>query len=154
MLPLMNRTKKHSVAAKFNKLDFHDDALISVRIGAPSNRKNFTRIDFEFRDDGTKAVKILSFHTCANFRFIMDFDVLAYTWFFGTEGSVAKTDAQLMKKFVRSQMSHWRTAYMPPLPTDKPIRKKLTSIRHYVLFRVTFFGGTAEILAKNYKLRN
>jgi hypothetical protein len=150
----MNRASKNTVAAKFNKLDFHDDAILSVKIRPPRKRKNFTKIDFEFRDDRTKAVKLLSFRTCANFRFIMDFDVLAYTWFFGTEGSVAKTDVRLMKKFVRSQMSHWRTAYMPPLPTDKPIRKKLMLMRNYILFRVRFFGGTAEILAKNYKLRD
>jgi hypothetical protein len=41
---------------------------------------------------------------------------------------------------------------MPPLPENKPIKKKLESIRSHVWFRVAFFGGTAEILAKNYKL--
>lgn len=95
---------------------------------------------------------MLSFHSCANFRFVVDFDVLAYQWFFGTDGSVAKTDVQRMRRFVRAQMSHWRTTYMPPMPKDEPIRKKMASIRSYILFRVAFFGGTVEVLAKNYRL--
>lgn len=148
----MKRADKDAVAKRFNKLDFHDDALLSVRIHPPRKWSNFTKIDFEFQDDATKALKTLSFHTCANFRFVMDFDVLADGWFFGTHGSVAKTDVQRMRKFVRAQMSHWRTTYMPPTPKDKPIRKKMASIRSYVLFRVTFFGGTVEVLAKNYTL--
>jgi hypothetical protein len=84
----------------------------------------------------------------------MDFDVLADNWYGGnTESSIAKTDVARMRKFVRAQMSHWRTAYMPPTPMDKPIRTKLASLRSFLLFRVAFFGGTAEILAKNYRLR-
>jgi len=149
----MSRVLKRATAEKFNKLDFHDDALVSVKIRAPRTRKNLTGIDFQFRDDGTKAIKPLSFQSCANLRFVMDFDALAYTWFFGVEGSIAKTDVQRMKKFVRSQMSHWRTAYMPPMSKDQPIREKLKSIGSYILFKVRFFGGTAEVLAKNYKLR-
>jgi hypothetical protein len=42
---------------------------------------------------------------------------------------------------------------MPPTPKNKPITKTLKSIRGYVLFRITFFGGTAEILAKTFTIR-
>jgi hypothetical protein len=148
----MKRAHKNVVVERFNRLDFHDDALLSLKINPPRRRNNSTKIDFEFRDDSTGAVKLLSFLTCANFRFVMDFDVLADRWFFGTAGSAAKADPQRMRRFVKAQVSHWRTAYMPPMPKDKPIRKKLVSIRTYILFQVAFFGGTVEILAKNYKL--
>jgi hypothetical protein len=57
-----------------------------------------------------------------------------------------------MKEFVLVQMRHWWTTYMLPQPKNKPIKKKLRNIRNYILFRITFFGGTAEILAKNYQL--
>jgi hypothetical protein len=149
----MKRSNKNDVAKRFNTLDFHDDAFVSLKIHPPRRRTNVTRIDFKFLDDSTKALKVLSFHSCANFRFVMDFDVLADRWYFGTCASVAKTDVQRMRQFVRAQMSHWRTTYMPPMPKNKPIRKKLLSIRSYILFRVTFFGGTAEVLAKTYRLR-
>ena len=151
-LGYMKRAHKNVVVERFNKLDFHDDALLSFDIHPPRRRGNSTKIDFAFRDDATGDVKLLSFLTCANFRFVMDFDVLADRWFFGTAGSVAKSDPQRLRRFVRAQMSHWRTAYMAPMPKDKPIRKKLVSIRTYILFQVAFFGGTVEVLAKNYKL--
>jgi len=150
----MKRVQKEAVAARFNKLDLYDDGLTSIRIHPPRGQQNSTRIDFEFQDDSTDSLKVLSFHSCANFRFVMDFDVLADNWHFGnTEACVAKTDVKRMTKFLRAQMSHWRTTYMPPLSKNEPIKKKLKSIRSYVLFRVAFHGGTAEILAKNYKLR-
>jgi hypothetical protein len=149
----MKRVNKVAIAGRFNRLDLHDDAFTSLKIYPPRSLSNFTRVDFEFQDDSTGAVKVLSFRSCANFRFIMDFDVLASNWHFGnTEACVAKTEVSRMKKFVRAQQSHWRTTYMPPMPKDKPIRKKLESIRSYVWFRVAFFGGTAEVLAKNYTL--
>jgi hypothetical protein len=149
----MKRTDKNAVADRFNKLDFHDDGLTGLAIHPPRGRNNFTRIDFELRDDSTGSVKVLSFHSCANFRFVVDFDVLADNWYGGnTESSVAKTDVARMRKLVRAHMSHWRTTYMPPMPKDKPVRKKLASLRNFILFRVAFFGGTAEILAKNYRL--
>jgi hypothetical protein len=150
----MKRADKHAVADRFNKLDFHDDALTGLTIHPPRGRNNFTRIDFELQDDSTDAVKVLSFHSCANLRFVMDFDVLADNWCGGnTESSVAKTDVTRMRKFVKAQMSHWRTTYMPPMPTDKPVRKKLASLGSFLLFQVAFFGGTVEILAKNYRLK-
>ena len=153
-LECMKRTNKTALADRFNELDFHDDALTGLRVHPPHNRNNFTRIDFELRDDSSGSAKVLSFKGCANFRFVVDFDVLADHWHFGnTKSSVAKTDVQQMETFVRSHMSHWRTTYMPSTREDKPIRKKLSSLRSYVLFRVAFFGGTEDVLAKNYKLR-
>jgi hypothetical protein len=150
----MTRNKNYAVANKFNKLDFHDDAFNSLRIYPPRSRHNFARVEFEFKDDSTKSIKVLTFNNCANFRFVSDFDVLADNWPAGnTKGSVANIDVKRMRKFVRSQLPQWRTTYMPPMPKNKPITKKLKSIPSYVLFRVAFFGGTAEILAKTYKIR-
>jgi hypothetical protein len=151
----MTRADKNAVADRFNKLNFHDDGFISLRVHPPRSRSKFARIDFEFQEYLTNSVKVLSFHGCANFRFVADFDVLADNWLGGnTESSVAKTDVTRMRKFVRAHVSHWRTTYMPPTPRDKPIRTKLASLRSFLLFRVAFFGGTAEILAKNYRLRH
>ena len=146
----MKRANKDAVTDRFNKLDFHDDALKTVNLRPPRSRKDFTRIDFELLDESTNSVKMLSFHRCANFRFVMDFDVLADNWPFNTQSSVAKTDTTRMRRFVKAQMSHWRTTYEPPMTRDKPVKKKLESLRSYILFRVAFFGGTAEILAKHY----
>ncbi len=148
----MKKRNEKAIAGRFNNLSFHDDNLASVTVHAPQSKKNRTRIDFRLRDDSTDKEKLLSFVDCANIRYFMDFDVLADNSFAQTEASIANVDASQMKKLVRSQTVHWRTKYMPPQAKDKPIRKKLSAIRRYILFKVSFFGGTAEILARDYKL--
>ena len=149
----METASRDAVARRFNKLRFHDDNLASVTVSPAQTRTNVTRIDFEFRSDATDAKKTLSFGGCANLRFLMDFDVLADNWVGQTDHATCQSDASRMKRFVRAQKSHWHVQYMPPMPKDAPIRKKLSVIRAYRLFRITFFGGTAEVLAKNFTVR-
>ena len=128
--------------------------LTFVSIRPPTSAtKNLTRIEFGFLDDATRKKKSLLFYKCANIRFIMDFDVLVDQCVFGTDSSIARVRVSQMRKFIRSQRSHWRLEYMPPMAKDQPIRKKLKSIQSYVLFKVAFFGGTAEILARNFELK-
>jgi hypothetical protein len=136
--------------SEFSRLDFHDDNLMSININLSAGKKNATRIDFYFRDDSTRIAKILSFRGCANIRYIMDFDVVAANWFAQTKAATSNDDHTQMKRFVTAQKRHWRVKYMPPLQDDSPVRKKLSSIRSYGLFRVAFFGGTAEVLAKSF----
>lgn len=149
----MKKNKKGGLVEKFNSLDFHDDGLKSVKIHPLNKRASSPSIDLEFRDDATGATKLLSFRGCGNLRYVMDFDVLAANWFAQTEKGAAISDTGRMQKFVRAQIPHWHVTYMPPSPKDKPIRKKLSSLRNYALFRVTFFGGTVEVLAKSFTLR-
>ncbi len=149
----MRQTQKDAIARRFSNLDFHDDALVSVRMQAPRRKTDSAKIDFEFRDDLTSVKKVLSINGCANLRWLMDFDVLACNWFAQTERAASTRDVEKMRKFVRSQTAHWHVKYMPPSTKDKPIRLKISSIRRYVLFTVTFFGGTVEVLAKNFKVR-
>lgn len=148
----MKQRNTKSVASRFNELSFHDDNLASVTVHVLQSKKNHARIDFKLRDDSTNREKLLSFFDCANIRYVMDFDVLADNWFAQTDTSIAKINGDQMKKFVRSQTAHWHVRYMPPQTKDKPVRKKLSTIGNYIFFKVMFFGGTAEILAKDYKL--
>ena len=141
------------IAEKFNKLDFHDDGLSSIKVHSLDKKKNSVTIDFELRDDSSGATKLLSFRGCGNIRYIMDFDVLASNWFAQTERAASTSDAERMEKFVRTQVPHWRVTHMPPSPKDKPIRKKLSSLNDYVLFKLTFFGGTVEVLARSFTLK-
>jgi hypothetical protein len=148
----MKRAEKDAIACRFSSLNFHDDDLLSVRLLAPRRKNDSAKLDFEFLDYSTRAKKLLSICGCVNLRWSMDFDVLADNWYAQTEAVKAESDPQKMKKFVRTQMRHWRVKYMPPLPMDKPIRKQLSSILRYRLFRITFFGGTVEVLARNFIL--
>jgi hypothetical protein len=149
----MRITSNDRFIKRFNKLDFHDDNLRLVTFLPPRTRHSSATIVLEFEDDATGAKKLLSFHNCGNLRFVMDFDVLANNWFAQTRGAGAIADIPKMKKFVTTQKMHWRTIYMPPQPSDRPIRKKLRRIRSYRLFKIRFFGGTLEILARSFKLK-
>lgn len=133
-------------------LNLHDDNLVSIKVSLSKGRANTTRIEFLFCADSTGKAKLLSFKHCANFRYIMDFDVLTANWFAQTEMFESEADPTKMRRFVQTQVPHWHVRYMPPQPKDKPIREKLSSIRSYSLFRIRFFGGTAEILAKSLSL--
>jgi hypothetical protein len=136
----------------FAALDLHDDGLIAIRIFGLDSKFQTTRIELELRDDSTERTKILSFSSCANLRYIMDFDVLAANWFAQTEGTSLTNDPNRKAQFVRGQRRHWRVKYMSPQPNDRPILKKLSAIREYRLYKVTFFGGTIEVLAKSFAL--
>jgi hypothetical protein len=149
----MEEASKDVVVARFNKLDLHDDNLLSVKVSPARAKSKTTTIDFDLQDDATGAKKVLSFSGCANLRFLMDFDVLANNWFAQTDGAVCQADASRMKKFVRAQQPHWHVRYMPPIPKDMPIRKKLSGIRGYRLFRIRFFGGSVELLAKTFAMK-
>lgn len=139
--------------ARGNTLDLHDDNLLDINIHLSRAKINTTRIEFRFRDDSTKAEKVVSFGGCANIRYIMDFDVLAANWFAQTKQVMSEVDPNRMRRFVQAQTSHWHVKYMPPMPSDKPIRKKLSAIGSYRLFKISFFGGTAEILARSVSLK-
>jgi hypothetical protein len=144
--------RRDAITRKFSALDLHDDNLISVLVRAPRTKKNDATVVLEFEDDGTRQIKILSFHDCANLRFNTDFDVLANNWIAQTEQASCNPLSKRIARFVRSQKSGWHVTYMPPMHAEFPIRKKLLSIHKYRLFKITFFGGTIEILGKSFAL--
>jgi hypothetical protein len=144
---------KSTVERRFCGLNLYDDNLISLSFRAPQTTRNETKIDLVFSEYLTGKRKSLSFIRTANARFIMDFDVLSCNSFAQTHGVKSFSDLTKMKGFVIGQRPHWRTIYMPPMSKDQPVLKKLSAIRKYTLFRVTFHGGTLEVLAKNFRYK-
>ena len=144
---------KDFVARRFQMLDLHDDNLLWIRIYPPRTKVNNAEVVLELEDDATGTTKTLSFFGCGNLRVIMDFDVLADNHFAQTEGTACQTATRRMKGFLRSQLAHWHVQYMPRSRKNLPIRKKLSRIRNYRLFKVTFFGGTLEVLAKSFTVK-
>jgi hypothetical protein len=148
----MKSSRGARLAAKFARLDLHDDNLTSITIDPPHKKTGTATIHIELSHDGTGARKLLSFRRCANLRMNMDFDVLADNWFAQTKRALASSNLYQLRQLVLRQRRHWGTEYMPPSPPDKPIRKKLASLKSYLLFRVRFFGGTIEVLSKDFSL--
>ena len=157
--PPMSRTdqreevKKHKaeVSQAFKRMSFHDDNLISVRISPSRKRVNRTGIEFQFEDDSSKKMKTLVFLECANIRYLMDFDVMTDNGFAQTNYVSVRTEIDPIRRFVLKQMSVWHVRYLPKKRKYTPVREKLRQIREYILFRIEFFGGVAEVLAKDYR---
>lgn len=144
--------KARHTAARFAKLNLHDDNLLLVEVHPPEKKASYSRVDLHFRDCVSHATKVLSLTGCANIHYVRDFDVLAANWFGQTKGVICTTDTRKLRGFVRSQVRDWHVKYMPPMPKDKPIRKKLSSIGSYCRFDVSFYGGSIQILAKSFVL--
>jgi hypothetical protein len=134
--------------------DFHDDNLLAVNVISPRKTGALASVQIDLQDDATGAAKRLTVAGCANIRWVMDFNVLADNWFAQTEGFTIHHDIEKMKRFVIQQRKHWRVTYMPPLPPEKPIIRKLASIRRYRLFQIKFYGGTVEILGQRITLKS
>lgn len=145
----MLKSHKQTVLERFNNLNLHDQDFLSCKINPPRTGKNATSICFEFQDSMSK-VSVLTFRDCANIRYVMDFDVLASNWFAQTKQVKANCDAKKMKKFIESQMRHWHVRYMPPSSVHEPVKRKLRTIKRYTLFKIYFFGGVVEILARSF----
>jgi hypothetical protein len=142
------------VAKKFNALDFHDDNLLSARILPGRLRQSAATVELRIEADHTGKIKALQFLGCANCRWNLDFDVLADNGRVGNvRGSQAGVDLETARQFVESMRRHWRTTYVPSSRRNHPIRRKLKELRGYTLFRLRFFGGMAEILARSYTLK-
>lgn len=135
------------------ELDFHDDVLHGVRVLPPARKSALALIEFDFLDDSTGAKKVLTFKDCSNLQVIMDFDVLADNWFAQTQSISFTEDLEHLRNFVQSHRAHWHVKYMAPSSKAKPIKKKLSSIKDYTLFRIQFFGGTVRVMAKNFLVK-
>ena len=143
------KRKTRRRADQRQEMDFHDDGLTAISIRPPKRRNSSASIDLELSDDSSGKTKHLRFIGCANVRLILDFDVLGANWFAQTNRLTCIEDLVKKKVFIQSQRSHWHTTYVEG--PDTPIQEKLASIDSYRLFRITFFGGTMEVLAQ--KLR-
>jgi len=142
------------VAKKFNALDFHDDNLLSARISPVGLGRRGATIELRIEVDTTGEIRVLRFLGCVNCMWNLDFDVLADNERVGNiHGSQAAVDLSAARQFVESMRRHWRTTYVPLSRKNHPIRRKLKELRRYTLFRLRFFGGTAELLARSSTLK-
>jgi hypothetical protein len=140
-------------SAMQKRWDLHDDNLLAVNVIPPRKKGTLASVQIDLRDDSTGAEKRITVAGCANIRWVMDFNVLADNWFAQTKDFTIHDDIEKMKRFVMQQKKHWRVTYMPPLPPEKPIMRKLASIRRYRLFLIRFHGGTIEVLGQRISLK-
>ena len=148
----MNKPKEQKIA-NFNSYCFHDDTVLGVNIVPSTSRRRYSKVEIEFSEYCSGRPRHLILTGCANVSLIADFDVLTDNACFNTQGVQAFDDPQQIEKILSNQLEHLNIDYMTENdePSDRhPTRKKLQDVSPYILFRVMFFGGTLEVVARNF----
>jgi hypothetical protein len=139
-------------AEAFRNLDFHDDSLIEVRILPAMHRGQGVRstVEIHLQQYSEKKPRIVRFSGCANVRAAIDFDVLAHNFPPNTSRVEAETSLGRIRNLVESQKQDWDVQYAGT--GGSPLSKKLASLKELVFFRVQFFGGALEVVARDYRV--
>jgi len=137
-----------AIAELFRQLDFHDDTLVDLRVLPAQHRGEGSVVETHLRcGSGNRS---LQFFGCANMRVAMDFDVLTGNLPPNTSRVDAHTDPALMRGLMQSQEKDWDVNYAGT--STSPLTKKLAVLDELVFFRVQFFGGAVEVIAREYQL--
>jgi hypothetical protein len=156
-------------AEAFRRLDLHDDTLLDLRLIPPSCRRDYSSLRVELLRG--KDRRVLIFGECLNVVVRVDCDVLGENWPDNTSGVAADTRPQALAKFALKQRHLWDVEYetidgrgTSPMPKKlqrmsryvlggtSPMPKKLQRMSRYVLYRLQFFGGRVEALARTFTL--
>ena len=142
----------HTITESFRKLNFHEDTLIDLRVLPAQRREDGANsvIEIQLHQYSGKELRRIRFTGCTNLRVAMDFDVLAGNFPTNTSRLDAHTDANRIRKLMQSQKRDWDVVYAPGETT--PLTTKLAALDGLVSFRVQFFGGAVDIIARDYRV--
>jgi hypothetical protein len=149
------RKDKQKIIAEFNSCNFHDDTVHGVRVLPSTSRRKGSQIQVDLTEYITNKPRLLTLTGCANFSFIADFDVLTRNAFANTEQVEANGDEELIRRILAGQMAHLNIEYWDNegnLSDKHPTRRKLADVTGYILFRVLFYGGTLEVVARGFRI--
>lgn len=139
------------IAERFSELDFHDNTFVSMRVLPAQTRGDTTGsvIEIKLLQYPKQQTRVLRFLGCANLRVGIDFDVLAGNLPPNTSGISSHVDANLMRELMQSQKRDWNVRY-EGAKVRTPLDIKLDSLGELVCFRVQFFGGAVDIVAREF----
>ncbi len=142
----------HTIAESFRQLDFHDDTFIDLRVLPGQSREGPAQslVEIQLLHYSEKKVRYLRFSGCANLRVAMDFDVLAQNLPPNTSRVEAHTNLNQMRDLIRLQKKDWDITYAPGV--ESPLTSKLAAMDDFVAFRVQFFGGVVDVIARDYEV--
>ena len=141
-----------TIAKSFRELDFHDDTFVDLRV-VPSRQSGEgaqSLVEIELLHYSEKKVRHIRFFGCANLRVAMDFDVLEQNLPPNTSRLEAHTNLNQIRDLIHSQKKDWNVTYAPG--DESPLTRKLSVMNEFVAFRVQFFGGVVDVVARNYQV--
>jgi len=151
------RRERSRIVAEFNSHSLHDDTLHALRIVPSTSRRRHSRVELDLTEYVTNRPRQLCLTGCANISFVADFDVLLDNAGANTERVHAIVDDERIRQIMTEQMAHLNIEYFDEdnRPADyHPTRTKLLDVSAYILFRITFYGGTLEVIARGFTLRH
>jgi hypothetical protein len=144
-------------AQRFRRLNFHDDTLIELRVLPSHHRRKKLRgnnvrsvVELCLYRYWENTYRVIRFHRCANLRVAVDFDVLADNLPPNTSYVDADTNKARMRRLIKSQELEWGVTY--EVKSSTPIPAKLLALDELVSFRVQFFGGVVDVMARRYEV--
>ena len=149
------RKAKEQIVAEFNHHNLHDDTVHALRVIPSTTRRRSSRVEVDLTQYVTNRPRRLCLTGCANISFVADFDVLLRNAFANTERVQAIGDEQRIRQIMTEQMAHVNLEYvtLEGEPSEHhPTRQKLRDVSAYILFRITFYGGTLEVIARGFKI--
>jgi len=141
-------------AQSFRNLDFHDDSLIEVRIlpAMPGGERISSAVEIHLHQHREKKLRVIRFSGSANLRVAIDFDILAHNFPRNTSRVEADTSLGRIRNLVESQKHDWDVHYAGT--SGSLLSQKLASLKELVFFRVQFFGGAVEVIAREYQVES
>jgi hypothetical protein len=139
-----------AMVASFRELDFHDDTFMDLRVAPPQARNEGVRsvVEIVLLQYSEKKRRTLRFSGCTNLRVAMDFDVLADNYPPNTSSIDAHANPIRLRELMLSQKKDWDVVYAAG--SESPLSQKVGMLHQFVAFRVQFFGGVIEVIARNY----
>jgi len=137
------------IAESFRQLDFHDDTLVDLRVMTAQHPEQASVVEIQL-GHGPGDTRVITFSGCANLRVAMDFDVLAHNLPPNTSRVDAHANPDALRNLMQSQQKDWDVNYTGT--ATSPLTKKLAALQNLVFFRVQFFGGAVDIIAREYNV--
>ena len=149
------RKDKNRIIADFNSHNLHDDTVHAIRIVPSTSRRKYSHIEINLTEYGTNKARLLTLNGCANLSFVADFDVLTDNAFANTDSVQATDDEEAIRQILAEQMAYLNVEYWDKnsaLCDTHPTRRKLKDLTAYILFRVLFYGGTLQVVARGFRV--
>jgi hypothetical protein len=138
-----------NIADRFRDLHFHDDTFVGMSVLPAQIRGDVAGSVIEIRLSPyhSESKRVLQFIGCANLRVAFDFDILASNLPPNTSRGEAHVDTNLMRELMESQKRDWDVGYGKG---RSPLDDKLEVMDELVCFRLQFFGGVVEVIAREF----
>ena len=142
--------KPSAIVAKFVTIDVHDDTVESVTFVPATSKRSSAKVRVTLFRHWKRRRRTLEFSGCTNVQFIVDADVLLDNAPSNTSGVAASAQVAAVRGLMNRHKSAWGVRYDRAID---PLPQKLKAANALTIFRVQFFGGKLEVVARNYRLR-